>query len=397
MFEFLSNRFFDLTGIDLILALVIHFVYISITGWLVEMVYLGTSGKGIINAGFLQGPFCPAYATGALVIYPFTVWLAPLPIWLQIVLYAFMAVIIEFMASVILEKILGLRIWDYSDEPLNLYGRISIKYAFFWFLLVLALVFVLTPFGVFFIMPIPDHIRRIVGIVLAALLAVDFIYSGVLYSKSKHCIRDICEKMDFPQEELFELQFNRTRIMNEKKRITALFKSEEYRILDQKVHDTLFRSEIFEKDPEFLSAISDIIEHPNYIQWSQLNEKTALLYGEHLRIAELLWKFSKIKDFDRIAAVRGALLAVYHRTKLYPSERFGRWLFPQIAIDKWVRKDLFKPTKTERDIILWYKWPLNLKVPDTQEGLLVSFADKIIKSREFRNVLKDLYPEQLGG
>ena len=396
MIEFITNRFFDLQGIDFALALVIHFVYISMTGWLVEMVYLGTSGKGIINAGFLQGPFCPAYATGAIVIYPFTVWLAPLPLWVQIILFAFMAVFIEYLASVILEKILGLRIWDYSDEPLNLHGRISLKYAFFWFLLVLALVFVLQPFGVLFIMAIPEKARRIVGLAIAGLLVLDFIYSGIMYSRSKSRIREICENMNFPQEELFELQFNRTRVMNEKKRIAALFTSEDYRKLDQKVMDSFFVPEIFEKDPEFRDAISDIIEHPSYHEWSRRNEKTALLFGEHLRIAELLWRFSRFKEFDRRAAARGALLAVYHRTKLFPREQFGRWLFPQVSISRWVKKDLFRPSRTENDIILWYKWPLNLKAPDTLEGLLVSFADKIIKSKEFRNVLKDLYPEQLG-
>jgi len=395
LIDFITNRFFALSGIDLVLALIIQFFYISITGWLVEMVYLGTSGKGIINAGFLQGPFCPAYATGALIIYPFTVLLAPLPLWFQIILFAIMAVVIEYIASLALEKILGLKIWDYSDEPLNLHGRISIKYAFFWFLLVLALVFLLQPLGVLLIQMIPDLPRRIAGSVIFLLIVIDFIYSGIIYGKSSNCIKDIIARMKFPQEESYELQFNRTRIMNEKKRIAELFESEEYRALDEKIMKEIFVSKVFETDPAFHECIKDIIEHPAYISWSKQSEKTALLLGEHMRIAELLWKIAEIKDFDREAAVRGALLAVYHRKILYPREQFGRWLFPQVSIFRWVKKDLFKPAKTEKDIILWYKWPLNLKAPATEEGLIVSFADKIVKSQEFREVLRDLYPEQL--
>ena len=75
------NTSFSLSGIDFWIGLILYFYLFAVIGWFVEMMYLSTSGRGLINSGFLQGPVCPAYAAGVLIIYPFTLLFAPLPFW----------------------------------------------------------------------------------------------------------------------------------------------------------------------------------------------------------------------------------------------------------------------------------------------------------------------------
>ena len=42
---------------------------------------------------------------------------------------------VEFAAGCVVNKLLGLDVWDYSDEQGNLFGQICPLYAILWFLL----------------------------------------------------------------------------------------------------------------------------------------------------------------------------------------------------------------------------------------------------------------------
>ena len=53
----------------------------------------------------------------------------------QMTLSALIITILEFMTGAILNLGFGLDIWDYSDQPYNLYGQICLLYTCFWYLL----------------------------------------------------------------------------------------------------------------------------------------------------------------------------------------------------------------------------------------------------------------------
>lgn len=42
---------------------------------------------------------------------------------------------IEFITGAVVNVRLGLRVWDYSAVPMNLYGQICLRYSVLWFLL----------------------------------------------------------------------------------------------------------------------------------------------------------------------------------------------------------------------------------------------------------------------
>ena len=391
----LSNQFFSLQGLDLVAGFMLYFAVFCVVGWLIEMTYLGTARQGMINSGFLQGPFIPAFACGTLLIYPFTLLAAMFPVWLQLVLFAILATIIEYMAHWTLEKILGIRIWDYSDEFLHFQGRICLKYTFFWLVLVTLLVYVLQPLAVAFIEHLPRPVLRPLALIMFVIIGADYIYSIRLFGRLSRAITRVCGLMGLESGPLHDLQFNRPRIMNEKKRVKKLLHLAANRELEQTVLPRLFVDRLYLAEPAFQAAIRDIIDHPKFQAWHDHQDNASLTYRQHLRIAELSWRFCQAMGFDATAAARGALLCAYKRCKLSPISHARTVLFPQTTVLQWVTKDLGKTNRVERDIILWYKWPINFKAPATMEALMVSFAAKLVKSLEYRPALAHLYKAEL--
>lgn len=392
-----EHLFFTQTGFDLFANLFLYFSFFAVWGWLIEMAYLSTAGRGLINSGFLQGPFCPAYAFGGILIYPLVYLTAAFPLWLQLIAFALLCSLVEYTAHFALEKILGIRIWDYTDEPFNLHGRISLKYTFFWFLLMFALMLFIQPGTVTLITIMPTTVRNIFFGIFVVVIPIDYIYSMVVFGKLSKTINTLCEKLNLPQAELHDLQFNRPRIMKEKKRIKKFFKNPDYVKLDEEIREKVLVDKIFEKDPAFAEAIRDIRENPLFKDWHEDKPVNRETYIRHLRIAELSWKFCGIMGLDKVTAARGALICAYKRKKMTPKGRASSALFPQTTVYLWVKKDFSIENKIEKDVILWYKWPLNFKAPNSLEALMVSFADKIMKSLEFRQVVQQLYRDVLEG
>ena len=122
-----------------VLDYVLYFFFYSVIGWVMETIYCSIGEKKFVNRGFLSGPLCPIYGTGAVVFgvclmpfynkFGFTKWyIIPLVILLGMLL----ADIVEFLTSLIMEKLFNARWWDYSNEKFNLQGRICLKHTLYW-------------------------------------------------------------------------------------------------------------------------------------------------------------------------------------------------------------------------------------------------------------------------
>ena len=391
-----DRLFFSSSGLAFWGDMFLYFSFFAILGWLIEMIYLSTAGRGLINSGFLQGPFCPAYAVGGVILYPLIFLASGFPIWLQLIFFAFLCSAIEYVAHFTLELILGIRIWDYSDEPLNLHGRVSLKYTFFWFFLVGGVMIIFQPGAVTMIESFSPAVRRSFLIIFLLTFPADYIYSMVIFGKYSKTIKEVCHRFNLPEKELHDLQFNRPRIMKEKKRVKKLFKDPEYRALAEEVREKiLLHDRVLIEDPDFSKAIEDIRENSLFIDWYEHKPKNFDTYIRPLRIAEIAWRFCTEMGYDRVTAARGALLCAYKRKRMTPKGRASSAFFPQTTVYLWVKQDFAIENKVEKDVILWYKWPLNFKAPATMEGLMVSFADKIMKSLEFRRVVAQIYENQL--
>lgn len=121
----------------------------SIIGWVWETVYCSFKSKHIVYRGFLLGPYCPVYGFGMIAV----LLLVPKQAGTVLNLYLNMIVIvtvIEYLTSWLLEKLFNMRLWDYSNIPLNISGRVAIPVSAFWGIGVL--------FLYQFIEPLVEHI-----------------------------------------------------------------------------------------------------------------------------------------------------------------------------------------------------------------------------------------------
>ncbi len=100
------------------------FIY-SIIGWICEMICCNTKSNHFVNRGFLIGPYCPIYGVGAVIM---TLLIKPSNDVAATFLKA-MAIcsILEYITSVIMEKLFQTRWWDYSTKNFNLNGRICLQ------------------------------------------------------------------------------------------------------------------------------------------------------------------------------------------------------------------------------------------------------------------------------
>lgn len=121
-----------------IIKLIFYFFFYSFIGWFVESCYCSVRPRKWINRGFLRGPICPIYGTGALVlmlvILPFKEATDNLylNIFLTFTVGFIVCDIVEFLTSLIMEKLFHARWWDYSKKRFNIQGRICLTHTIYW-------------------------------------------------------------------------------------------------------------------------------------------------------------------------------------------------------------------------------------------------------------------------
>lgn len=151
------------------------FMFYSFAGWLMEVIISFLQKRKIINRGFLVGPICPIYGTGALLL-SFIVSSVETPLVIFCVAVVGSA-ILEYVVSYLMEKIFRVRWWDYTDQPFNLNGRICISAALSFGVIGVLMLKVITPSLLGMISSLPAVIVYIIAGLLAAWLVFDVFLS----------------------------------------------------------------------------------------------------------------------------------------------------------------------------------------------------------------------------
>lgn len=149
------------------------FIY-SVIGWICEVIFCRIVHGKWTNRGFLSGPYCPIYGFGALFILlllkPFT----SNPI-LIFVLSVLITTTLEYITSFAMEKIFNAKWWDYSNEPLNINGRVCIGTAIPFGILGIILVYFVHPYVTIAIHLIPDFLANYIIGGLVSLVLLDIV------------------------------------------------------------------------------------------------------------------------------------------------------------------------------------------------------------------------------
>lgn len=165
---------------DTIINYVFMFFVFSAIGWAIECTYRSLGERRIINSGFLYGPMCPIYGTGCLV---FDVCLVPIsaPIEKRLILVLLLGMlladVVEYATSYIMEKLFNARWWDYSNNFLNLHGRICFKHTCYWAIFAFVYVYIIAPMYRYALSFISQDARTIAVFVILAIFAVDLTFT----------------------------------------------------------------------------------------------------------------------------------------------------------------------------------------------------------------------------
>jgi uncharacterized membrane protein len=126
--------------------LVIYFSATAFLGWILESVYRSIVDRQWVNAGFLFGPFVPIYGVGAMTLAGLYLILKDVPWYLLWPILLISPTIIEYSASLLLEKVFGLRLWDYGERRFNVHGRVCLFFSGIWAILAMLALVVINPF-----------------------------------------------------------------------------------------------------------------------------------------------------------------------------------------------------------------------------------------------------------
>lgn len=107
------------------------FMVYAFMGWCMEVSYAALDTGKFVNRGFLNGPYCPVYGCGVVIVIAV---LTPLKDNLLILFSGsvILTSLLEFITGFVLEKIFHNRWWDYSDKPFNINGYVCLKFSIYW-------------------------------------------------------------------------------------------------------------------------------------------------------------------------------------------------------------------------------------------------------------------------
>ncbi len=148
------------------------FIIYAFIGWCTEVSYAAVDRGIFVNRGFLNGPYCPIYGCGVVIVVAV---LTPLKDNL-LILFAgsfLLTSLLEYITGFILEKVFHNKWWDYSDKPFNIKGYVCLKFSIYWGLACTFIMDVIHPIIYKGITLIPHTFGVIVLSLLMAVFAAD--------------------------------------------------------------------------------------------------------------------------------------------------------------------------------------------------------------------------------
>jgi uncharacterized membrane protein len=145
----------------------------AFVGWIIEAAHPSCNEKKIVNVGFLSGPFLPIYEFGAVIITSVRIEAQKFPEIASWAVTLLSPTALEYFGSWIMEKILKLKLWDYSSERLHLNGGIYLKLSVMWAFLAMAHALAIQPLVFKRIMALGPYYSHFIAGVLAACFARD--------------------------------------------------------------------------------------------------------------------------------------------------------------------------------------------------------------------------------
>ncbi|MCR4591211.1 MAG: hypothetical protein K5668_10375 [Lachnospiraceae bacterium] len=162
-----------------------YFMIYSVVGWMIEVAFHAVTVGKVINRGFLNGPLCPVYGCGVVMVLSVLNILGEvagvetdLKETSALLLFAVgivFATLIELIAGFLLDKFFHARWWDYRDRRFNLNGYICLEFSIVWGLAIAFVLRVVQPFFDGLIDLIPVTAGQILLILMYIIFVADIV------------------------------------------------------------------------------------------------------------------------------------------------------------------------------------------------------------------------------
>lgn len=186
---------------NIIFIFLIFFTY-SFFGYLIEItaVYVKTK-KFTLSRGYLIGPYLPIFGFGSLIIIYalerysgdyFVLFLSGMVL----------SGILEYLTSVLMEKLYGLRWWDYSGFKYNINGRVCLNNLIYFGIIGILIVEFINPVIIKFYSSINNYLFIVIGLIIAIVMLVDLIFSALAANDIKNILKNNRNKLKDSTEEI---------------------------------------------------------------------------------------------------------------------------------------------------------------------------------------------------
>ena len=182
----------------------VYFVIYSFLGWIYETIVCTIRWKRWENRGFLYGPICPIYGTGAvgsmIVIDLITRNGGSYTWWGVFICSVLGSAVLEFSTHWLLEKFFHARWWDYSYMPLNIQGRVCLPFSLAFGLAGIAIVYVTNPFVYMITEWISPIGYEIMGLAFMGIIGMDVALTASALAHFNVYISDAQEELNTHME-----------------------------------------------------------------------------------------------------------------------------------------------------------------------------------------------------
>ena len=331
------------------------FIIYAFIGWCTEVSYAALDTGKFVNRGFLNGPYCPIYGCGVVIVVAI---LTPLKENL-LILFAgsfLLTSVLEYITGYILEKVFHNKWWDYSDKPFNIKGYVCLKFSIYWGLACTFIMDIIHP------------------IIYAAIRFIPFVLGVVLLSVimcvfAADCIITVTTILKFTK---------RLKIMDEMAASIHRLSDEIGENIYENVKDVIEKSEEFqETHVELMDKISETKENI-----SELPQTAKMKLAETTGAAK-----------DKLAETTGAAKDKLAETKENISE-LPQTAKMKIAETTGAAKDkLAETTGAAKDKLAETKENIS-ELPQTAKNKLAEKAENYAASREEKKRERELALEE---
>lgn len=200
MLELLNVPFFGLPWT--VYQMCFIFLFYSVLGWAVETCYMAIQLGEFENRGFLNGPFCPIYGLGVILVI---ILLTPIQKSLLVLMIGSTVLCTswELAVGVAMKKIFHNIWWDYSMEKFNFHGYICLKISLCWGGACVLMMRILQPMLMRVVNLVPPKFGHVFIYLCFMLIAFDLVISLCAVSKLNSRLRqldEVAKKLRFASE-----------------------------------------------------------------------------------------------------------------------------------------------------------------------------------------------------